>query len=903
MVRHKSFLLCLVLCLLFNIKCLRVFALEEYVVADVANGTKEVIADFTNYADANNYYLNHLDDYGNLVLYQNDTVLKMEYGIVEFVSNNACTLNIEYTSSRRNDTTSINACYGKDGAYLYSNNNADTVYFKLADDVGYTSFEDVTLHPIDVLSVKTSSYKSVDGILYHQIKTQLDLDYYTYVYALDKSPSYLEDDIIYYSYDGHYFYKDFKTMIDDYLNDGYENAINFDNPYYNYYEYLPFHSLTNYDYKTVDDYFNDVLKIKGKLNYYDDQSKDGANDVVNRSQYYDEIYSFFNSQNMYGTNAMLVLSLSRLESNDGKSLASYVSNNVFNVSAYNINEKENNRYESVNDSISAYAKYYINNRYCNYLNSKYVGGFLGNKYSGINSNYALDPYWGEKVAGNYFNLDSALDFKDYQSYCLGIIYSGDLDFYDDKNLSALKYSLKNVHDYSLIILEECENSYKVQMDANFYDDYLYDFESSIAYVDKEKVDLLFNKDNIHGNNLIDVTYDFDGGNIDGYTNLKLKVLDNDSLLLKPSKDAYVFSYYKKEENDNEILYTAVYKEIEKIKVYNLPSKISANSYLNIENAYIKVFYKDGGSDKLPIDTDMLSCVYFKDVGKYKIKINYHGKVVEQEIEVVEKDNTLEELIDINISSYKDSGSYNLDEIKKVKELLIDNDYDFDFEKIRILDTILLNEYHDTFNYLITENDYDLSLSGLGLSVIKDKNSSLITPFIDTYKVKIKNISSSDKKKLREIGEAYGFEPVTYFKVDYFLNGIKVKQNGPMIFSLKLEDKKTDKIYTVYRLDENGDIYKCKTIQSSNYISFLSKENGKFVVLEKDGFNNYDLEDTYENLTSLNDDIDTYRLFMEGMLMVMLIIFGFMNILYVLYLDKETNKLMFDCKRIFNEKIR
>ena len=903
MVRHKSFLLCLVLCLLFNIKCLRVFALEEYVVADVANGTKEVIADFTNYADANNYYLNHLDDYGNLVLYQNDTVLKMEYGIVEFVSNNACTLNIEYTSSRRNDTTSINACYGKDGAYLYSNNNADTVYFKLADDVGYTSFEDVTLHPIDVLSVKTSSYKSVDGILYHQIKTQLDLDYYTYVYALDKSPSYLEDDIIYYSYDGHYFYKDFKTMIDDYLNDGYENAINFDNPYYNYYEYLPFHSLTNYDYKTVDDYFNDVLKIKGKLNYYDDQSKDGANDVVNRSQYYDEIYSFFNSQNMYGTNAMLVLSLSRLESNDGKSLASYVSNNVFNVSAYNINEKENNRYESVNDSISAYTKYYINNRYCNYLNSKYVGGFLGNKYSGINSNYALDPYWGEKVAGNYFNLDSALDFKDYQSYCLGIIYSGDLDFYYDKNLSALKYSLKNVHDYSLIILEECENSYKVQMDANFYDDYLYDFESSIAYVDKEKVDLLFNKDNIHGNNLMDVTYDFDGGNIDGYTNLKLKVLDNDSLLLKPSKDAYVFSYYKKEENDNEILYTAVYKEIEKIKVYNLPSKISANSYLNIENAYIKVFYKDGGSDKLPIDTNMLSCVYFKDVGKYKIKINYYGKVVEQEIEVVEKDNTLEELIDINISSYKDSGSYNLDEIKKVKELLIDNDYDFDFEKIRILDTILLNEYHNTFNYLITENDYDLSLSGLGLSVIKDKNSSLITPFIDTYKVKIKNISSSDKKKLREIGEAYGFEPVTYFKVDYFLNGIKVKQNGPMIFSLKLEDKKTDKIYTVYRLDENGDIYKCKTIQSSNYISFLSKENGKFIVLEKDGFNNYDLEDTYENLTSLNDDIDTYRLFMEGMLMVMLIIFGFMNILYVLYLDKETNKLMFDCKRIFNEKIR
>ncbi len=242
-------------------------------------------------------------------------------------------------------------------------------------------------------------------------------------------------------------------------------------------------------------------------------------------------------------------------------------------------------------------------------------------------------------------------------------------------------------------------------------------------------------------------------------------------------------------------------------------------------------------------------------------------------------------------------------MEKIKSLLKEEDYDLSFEELRILDTILLNEYHGTFNYLIDENDYDLSLSGLGLSIIEDKNVNLIKPFVDTYKVMVKNISSKSKKKLREIGEAYGFSPVTYFEINYFLNGKEVKQDGPMIFSIKLENKKTNAIYTVYRLDEDGNIYKCKTMHSSNYISFLSKESGRYVVLEKDGFNNYDLEDGYENLTSLNDDIDTYRIFIEGMIMFMLIVFGYMNILYWVFLDKEINRINNDYKKIFSEKTR
>ena len=50
----------------------------------------------------------------------------------------------------------------------------------------------------------------------------------------------------YYSYDGHYFYKDLRTLIIDTQNNTYENAVNKDNEYYNYYMYLSNHTRTNY---------------------------------------------------------------------------------------------------------------------------------------------------------------------------------------------------------------------------------------------------------------------------------------------------------------------------------------------------------------------------------------------------------------------------------------------------------------------------------------------------------------------------------------------------------------------------------------------------------------------------------------------------------------------------------
>ena len=50
----------------------------------------------------------------------------------------------------------------------------------------------------------------------------------------------------YYSYDGHYFYENYNTMITDYKNNVRTNSVNPSTPYYNYFQYLPMRSKTNY---------------------------------------------------------------------------------------------------------------------------------------------------------------------------------------------------------------------------------------------------------------------------------------------------------------------------------------------------------------------------------------------------------------------------------------------------------------------------------------------------------------------------------------------------------------------------------------------------------------------------------------------------------------------------------
>lgn len=831
------------------ISTISVYGEDDYYV--INDGDDKRIESFDSYSLALSFYIEHIDEYDNLLLYNGETLLKMEYGVVEFKSNDTCSLNIEYTSRDRKSTSSINACYMKDGAYLYSNNDSSRVYFKVGGDVGYTSSDDVILHPIDSLDLRVSSYINTNGSFNHLVRTQFDSDFLN-SYPIDDKLDYLNDDTYYYSYDGHYFYDDFKKMIDDYNNDTYENAVNVDDPYYNYYQYLSYRSLTNYNLSEVEDYYYNTLNINSRLLSYEDKSHDGANDVVNSSQYYGILDNFFINQNVYGTNAMMLLSCANLESSSGKSYNSFYSNNLFTLAAYdNDSERDSKRYNSIANSITNYSKYYVSDRFGNYHNNFYGGDYLGNKVSGINLNYSNDPNYGEKVASNYYILDKALGYKDKDSYCFGISDNSSISFYKDEDLKDRLYTITNLGEFSLIIVGESADAYKVQLDYSFNDDYKYDFNDSVGYVDKDVFKYIFNSEKMHENNIKTVTY---YTNIDNgiYTTNVLE--DSEQVLYIPEFTSYE---YKDSYVEEDKLYLN-YVGIDSIEMEDDMCAID-----DYNSCTIRVSYNDNSSKIVQVNSDMVS----KEDDK--LKITYHGLSVLTDVYVKDEDD-LSALIKKNMDSYEKNGSYDIDELKKIKE----TNADLGFDTIRTLDKILLDYYHQYYKYHIYDNDYNLSLSGLGLSLISDKDTY---SFLDTYYVRIKH--SSIDNSVKQLIDGYDLNFEDSFKISFYLNHKKVDSAGQMVYSIKPSDKSLNKIYSVYKVDGEN-IIKCRTIQSEDSIEFISDNSSDctFVLLSKDSVNTYNLENIEENLTMSNDDPDTNSIFMQGILLFSVIIVGCISII-------------------------
>ena len=367
---------------------------QPYRVYDLQSGFSE---NFDGYDAAYASYEENRDSYDNLVLAEKDRVIRMEYGIVEFKTDEACSLVLQYESIDKGQTDYLNGCYGIDALYLDTTYGGE-VSFLIGGDHGRILLEDVILHPLGELNTRISSFTSKDGRLIHNIMTQSDFDFYTRTFALDDAPSFMEEGKVYYSFDSHYFYDDLKVLTDDQRQNMHENALN-EPGYYNYYQYLPYRSYSVYTPEDVKNYLSDTLGIDGRLCHYIDLNGDNAADEINRSQLYGEEGEFFACQQAYGTNAMMLLSCALNESAYGKSRASFAQNNLFASTAFeNDEQRENGRYDTVADSIYAYARYFISSRYSNIRRSDYRGTFFGNKAGGINVNYSIDPYYGEKRA-------------------------------------------------------------------------------------------------------------------------------------------------------------------------------------------------------------------------------------------------------------------------------------------------------------------------------------------------------------------------------------------------------------------------------------------------------------------------------------------------------------------------
>lgn len=213
--------------------------------------------------------------------------------------------------------------------------------------------------------------------------------------ALDAS----KDFIPYYESDGHRFYhyvaqnasipvsthlSDMKVGKKYYSADGLHfDGFNLENPFL----FKDLTEATNYSAEDLDKVFS-LLNIDNSL-------------LENKGA------TFKEAEEHYHINALYLLAHSALESDWGRSKIAKDKNNFFGITAYDTTPYLSAKtFDDVDKGILGASKWIKEN----YIDKGRT--FLGNKASGMNVEYASDPYWGEKIASVMMKINEKLGGKD-----------------------------------------------------------------------------------------------------------------------------------------------------------------------------------------------------------------------------------------------------------------------------------------------------------------------------------------------------------------------------------------------------------------------------------------------------------------------------------------------------------
>lgn len=450
----------------------------------------EVVDEFDTYEEAN-AALNRqskMRGTGEYSVYDDNRLRSVSYGVVNFRTKPS-TINTYFTEDSTGISGYTNGSSAADGAFLGTNSDGSMVKFKMAGVTGWVKASDVQIIDYDNAN-SVSFYRVESGRIYHYVAANISSSYYPSTYDVGPKQSYMKDNVVYYSYDGHYFYTSYNAMINDYKNGTYRNAINPDTPYYNYFQYITQRTKTNF---SASDINNRVQSVVGNK----------ASALKNEGN------TFVNAQNTYGANALLTFGLAVNESGWGQSNYALNRNNIFGHAAFDSNPDNATSYKSVADSINQHTKVYVSESYLDPhdFSGRYHGGHLGDKKSGMNVSYASDPYWGEKAAaqGHYMDRGRGIDQDKYK---LGIKAGNtNVPIYKEPNTnSKALYNTGVYGDYPFIILGTVSGSsvngntrwYKIQSDTtltsdrnNFTQDKgEYDFGTYYAYVNASYVNYI-----------------------------------------------------------------------------------------------------------------------------------------------------------------------------------------------------------------------------------------------------------------------------------------------------------------------------------------------------------------------------------------------------------------------------
>ena len=593
----------------------------------------------------------------------------------------------------------------------------------------------------------------------------------------------------YYSYDGHYFYNDLETMLRDYRKGNYNNSINKDNAYYNYYMYLSNHTKTSYSSINIDEYIRNNMGYKKDV--YGHKKSDGT------SRLYGQGTFFYYAQEKYGVNAILSLSLSRNETANGTSSLSINKNNGFGLNAVDSNPTQAaNWYASFSSSILGYANKWITYGFASADDWRYFGPQFGDKWIGMNVKYASDTYWSEKMASNYYNMDKALGLQDYNYYQLGVLKNS-ADAYRSPSNHTVVYKYPEAEDAVVIIGEETHNGtkyYKVMsdynLDANGNRLYSGDYNwNSAVYVKASDIKKINKGKNgyISPNSVYeyeDANYRYDLYDQNNKLNLRVaQTLKNtpyyyDSTLTQQTgytllKDRYIVVYTVAYKNNQPVAYlvTSDYYYDQKhwisadsIKFVDIPYgtvtvDTNDNQYTwvnyNTEDAYyskISGLYtyshvpvlekKQVGNDlwyKVPVSLTTNDNVYGYTLSKYSnyIKIELSSPIVENILPV------------INI---EDKELYVNEEFDALKDVTANDNEDGDLtNKIIITENTVNNKVAGTYKvtYKVVDSSNGETTKTIKVTVLENNapviNASNRTLYVGDKFNELENVTATDKE--------------------------------------------------------------------------------------------------------------------------------------------------------------
>ena len=880
------------------------FHLVDFESREVLEGAYE------SFQQAKNEYNNIKESYVNLGIVKDGQTYEAEYALALFHVNDACDFEVEYTNTSDGTTGTINGCYGDDAAYLYTDDSGKYVTFASSGVTAQAKVSDVTVVPLQNIFVNLSMFTIRDGDLYHMIKGEMDDDYFAYIIDLGPKPEYLEEGKAYYSYDGHYFYSDDKLyeMLDDYRNGIRDSSVNPEDPWYDWYQFVSHRTLSHVTEEMLRQYFEETMGVSGPMTTYYDNDKDGIGDILNQSQLYGMQNIFMQAQYEFGANALMMLAVSQSESGSGRSSLSYTRNNLFSHAAYDNNEEaERGRYNDIRSSVISHAKYYLSGSYLSPMKEQYNGGFFGNLAAGMNVRYSSDPYWGEKMASAYRNLDETMGTGDGDSVQIGIrTVENEAIVYREPNTSSPIYTTGEMPDMAFVILDEIENDdgtwYEIQSDATLDEDgsvdlsYYYSWKNDRAYIKADAVQLLIGKRQ-ETPEYAEVKFQAgDGAFAGGEETVHYELpVGSDAVISEPRGKDISFSGFDMDlQNvEEDIEYTAQYRNVVSMEFASLPrTEYELNDRIDLRNGQVLVRYEDGTEAVRQLTTSNVSGYDMSVAGDQDVLVESDGKQESFTISVSEEKDVqrakIKDKILGMIGYYAGRTQYTDDQVNQILEVKKEMDATVQpyltQPDLRAFDTILRGAYRDKINYVVADNPYGLAVSGLSVSIpLEEGQLERNEADEDTYRISIeKGISKDAEEAMTKYADYLGQTVLESFTISLAKNMEVTPMKGPLLCTVtRPANSAGGDVFLVLNYTENGDVVQCYTRQTTNTISFMTEGTGEFLLMRMSTSNQYMGEDPVETLTQESNSADIRGIIANaalGALLLVVIVFTAMYFL-------------------------